>query len=134
MYCPFRAWDDGGAPNIGCVTLVVDYLGKAAADFGRFFDMSFVETDPAGLGERALVGPHRVKLVEKPSQEMARHFEMPLAAIEFMYDDVETTRQRLERAGYPVIHTRKFNRGNEYYFVSARSETRRVGKECVSTC
>src|SRR3546814_8659773 len=49
---PFRALDDAVAPKIGCVTLVVDDLGKAAADLGRFFDMSFVETDPAGLGER----------------------------------------------------------------------------------
>src|SRR3546814_608286 len=73
----------------------------------------------SGLGERALVGPHRVKLVEKPSQEMIRHFEMPLAAIEFMYDDVEETRQRLERAGYPVVHTRKLKSGNAYYFGSA---------------
>src|SRR3546814_1805748 len=126
---PFRALDDAVAPKIGCVTLVVDDLGKAAADLGRFFDMSFVETDPAGLGERALVGPHRVKLVEKPSQEMIRHFEMPLAAIEFMYDDVEETRQRLERAGYPVVHTRKLKSGNAYSFGSAFQKIGRAPSE-----
>src|SRR3546814_1127755 len=92
---PFRALDDAVAPKIGCVTLVVDDLGKAAADLGRFFDMSFVETDPAGLGERALVGPHRAKLVEKPSQEMIRQLEMSLAPLQFMYDAVQDTWQRL---------------------------------------
>src|SRR3546814_19130064 len=104
--------------------------------------MRFVETDPAGLGERALVGPHRVKPVEKPSQEMARHFALPRAAIEFLSDDVEETRQRLERTGYPIIHTRMLKSGTAYSCGSAcqnmpfsiRSAERRVGKECDSRC
>src|ERR1700749_3793131 len=51
---PFAALDDAPLPKIGCVTLKVDNVDAAAADLTRYFGMTFVETDPAGLGTKAL--------------------------------------------------------------------------------
>lgn len=114
---PFRELDAAPNPKIGCVSLIVDSIDKVTADLKKFFGMTFVATDPAGLGEKAVVGVHRVKLIEKPNAQLLGEFELPLAAIEFIVDDVEKARQKIEDAGYPVRHTRKLNSGgNAYYF------------------
>lgn len=112
---PFAALDDAPLPKIGCVTVAVDDVDAAAADLKRFFGMTFVETDPAGLGGRALVGPHRIKLVDGASKSV-EDVELPLVAIEFMYDDVEVARERFERAGYPVRHQRELGSGGRAYY------------------
>jgi hypothetical protein len=116
---PFRELDDASTPKIGCVDLVVDDLEQVAADLTHLFGMTFVETDPGGLGNKALVGPHRVRLIEGPNPDLSAQFHHPLAAIQFMVDDVEAIRQRLETGGYPVRHTRHLKSGgNAYYFGS----------------
>jgi hypothetical protein len=115
---PFAALDDAPLPKIGCVTLVVDDVAKAAADLKRYFGMSFVETDPAGLGRKAMVGAHRVKLVEGASS-MRDGVERPLAAIDFMHDDVEAARERFVAAGYPVLHARSLASGGKAYYFGA---------------
>jgi hypothetical protein len=117
---PFHELDEAPTPKIGCATVAVDNLGNAAADFERYFGMKFVATNPGGLGARALVGDHRIKLVEGASTTISRHFQWPLAAIELMYDDVEETRRRLEEAGYGIVHQRSLKSGHKaYYFGSA---------------
>jgi predicted enzyme related to lactoylglutathione lyase len=114
---PFRELDAAPNPKIGCVSLIVDNLAGVADDLSELFGMTFVDTDPAGLGARALVGPHRVKLVEGPAPERLADYELPLAAIEFAVDDVEASRRRIEAAGYPVRHVRPLaSGGNAYYF------------------
>ncbi len=115
---PFSALEDAPLPKIGCVTLAVDDIDAVAADLAKYVGMSFVETDPAGLGARALVGPHRVKLVEGGSSLLGGT-ELPLAAIEFMHDDVEAARQRFVDAGYPVRHERKLASGGSAYYFGA---------------
>jgi hypothetical protein len=113
---PFLALDDAAPPKIGCVTLVVEDADRVAADLERLLGMRFVETDPAGLGAKALVGPHRVKLVERPSA-LLDGIERPLASIDFIHHDVEGARARFEAAGYAVRHARPLKSGgNAYYF------------------
>ena len=113
---PFDALDDAKPPKIGCVTLVVDDADALAADLKTFYNMDFVETDPAGFGKRALIGTHRVKLIEGPSA-LLDGIERPLASIDFIHDDVEGARKRFETAGYPVKLTRPLAAGgNAYYF------------------
>jgi hypothetical protein len=81
--------------------------------------MQFVATDPGDLGARAVVGKHRVKLVEKPNPQLANHFMRGLLAAEMMFDDHEAIRRRLEDAGYPVLGERTFKSGRKsYYFGS----------------
>ncbi len=116
---PFRALADAPLPRIGCVTLLVDDLAATAADFKRFFGMEFVPTDPAGLGDAALVGAHRIKLVGGGGSGLAAGLQAPLAAIEFMYDDVEPVRQRFVDAGYPVLHERALKSGGKAYYFGA---------------
>ncbi|MDB6060885.1 MAG: hypothetical protein JWM78_988 [Verrucomicrobiaceae bacterium] len=114
---PFRELDAAPAPKIGCVSVIVDSIDVVSRDFHKLFGMTFVETDAGGLGARAVVGSHRVKLIEGPTDALMQEFEPPLAAIEFMFDDVEATREKLEAAGYPVKYTRALNSGgNAYYF------------------
>lgn len=114
---PFAALDDAPLPKIGCVTLAVRNVAKVAADMGRYFGMIFFATDPAGLGSKALVGAHRVKLVEGGGGSSALDgVEPPLAAIEFMYHDVETARARIVDAGYPVLHERALGQGAKAYY------------------
>lgn len=113
----FNFLDDAPMPKIGCISLIVDDLASVTADFERFFGVRFVATDPAGLGQKAVVGAHRIKLVEGPSNVVLAQIEKPLAAIEFMLDDVEAARLRFENAGYKVLHTRQLKQGgNAYYF------------------
>lgn len=112
----FLALADAPLPKIGCVSVFVADLDGAARDLERFFGMSFVETDPGGLGSRALVGPHRIKLVESATSAIAAETELPLAAIEYVYDDVEPVRHRLVAAGYPVKHERVLRTGGKAYY------------------
>jgi hypothetical protein len=117
---PFRELDAAPTPKVGCVTVAVENIDSAAADFKRFFGMKFVATDPGGLGARAMVGEHRIKLVEGAPADIAQHFQSPLAAVDIMYDDVEETRNKLEKAGYPVLRERSLRSGRKsYYFGSA---------------
>ena len=114
---PFLELDAAPNPKIGCVSLIVDNLEQVTADLSRLLGMHFVDTDPAGLGEKAVVGAHRIKLIENPNKDLADEFELPLASIEFAMDDVEQARARFEAAGYPVRYTRPlYSGGNAYYF------------------
>ena len=129
---PFRALDDAPLPKIGCVSVVVDDLDRAAADLTRFFGMRFVPTDPAGLGERALVGPHRVKLVARPARAMAAQYEMPLAAIEFMVEDLTAAAARFTAAGHPVLHERLLKSGRKSLYFGAAIQRMPVGLYCAA--
>src|SRR3546814_15075078 len=91
--------------------------------------MAFVPADPQGLGSRAMVGKHRVKLIQRGASDFTAEFRGPLAAFEVMYDDVEAQRAKMEQAGFKVLHERTMKSGRKAYY---RSEGRRVGKECVS--
>ena len=115
---PFDALDDAAPPKIGCVTLVVDDADALAADLKRFYDMDFVETDPAGFGRRALTGSHRVKLIEGPSA-LLEGIERPLASIDLIHDDIEGARARFEAAGYVVKHKRALATGGHAYYFGA---------------
>src|SRR3546814_13448886 len=102
----------------------VDSIDAIAPLFSKYFDMEWTETDTAGFGSRAVVGKHRVKLVEKPDPALSDHFMQSLIAAEMMFDDPESVRERIEAAGFPVLRERTF---------SIRAEERRVGTECVHT-
>ncbi|MFA4836229.1 MAG: VOC family protein [Dehalococcoidia bacterium] len=116
---PFKNLESADLPKLGCVTVIVDDLGRATADFERFFGMKFVSTDPAGLGAKAAVGRHRVKLIESPASSLAEHFRPPLAALDFVFEDAELVRRGLEQAGVPVIRERTLSNGHKaYYFGS----------------
>lgn len=111
---PFAALADAACPKIGCVTVSVADLDATAADLARYFGMAFVETDPAGLGARALAGTHRVRLIEGPSALVTG--EPPLVSIDFMVDDVEAVRERFVAAGFPVRHERALRSGGSAYY------------------
>jgi catechol 2,3-dioxygenase-like lactoylglutathione lyase family enzyme len=129
---PFLALDEAPLPKIGCVSVVVDDLERAAADFTKFFGMRFVPADPAGLGERALVGPHRLKLVAGPSPAMAAHYEMPLAAIEFMVEDLAAAAARFTSAGHRVLHERSLDSGRKTLYFGAAIQRMPVGLYCAA--
>ena len=61
-----------------------------------------------------MTGQHRITLVQGPS-ELSSQFEQPLAAINIGYDDVEEAKDRLEAAGYPVLHTASLKTGGHMY-------------------
>jgi hypothetical protein len=119
MMAPFKSLEEAPPPKVGVVTMSVGSIDKVATDLGRFFGMTFVETDPAGLGVRAVVGPHRVKLVEGADAALAAHHMRSLIATEMMFDDVEATRVTLESAGYRVLRTRSFRSGRLGYYFGA---------------
>jgi hypothetical protein len=100
---PFIDLENAAPPKIGCVTVVVDSVDRVAADFGRFFDMEFVETDPKGLGTRALVGAHRLRIVEKPDPAVRPHLLGPLLSMDIIVENPESVRARLEQAGIPRV-------------------------------
>jgi hypothetical protein len=119
MMAPFLDLEAAATPKVGVVSMGVDSIDAVAALFTRYFDMQFVATDPGDLGARAVVGKHRVKLVEKPNPQLANHFMRGLLAAEMMFDDHEAIRRRLEDAGYPVLGERTFKSGRKsYYFGS----------------
>src|SRR3546814_10037872 len=112
---PFETLEDASTPKLGCCALLVDDLDAAVADFGRIYDMAFVPADPQGLGSRAMVGKHRVKLIQRGASDFTAEFRGPLAAFEVMYDDVEAQRseehtselQSLMRISYAVFCLKK---------------------------
>src|SRR3546814_3149741 len=69
MMAPFKDLEEASPPKLGVVTMGVDSIDAIAPLFSKYFDMEWTETDPAGFGSRAVVGKHRVKLVEKRSEE-----------------------------------------------------------------
>lgn len=118
---PFDALDDAAPPKIACVTLLVQDADAIAADLGRFYDMRFTETDPAGFGRRALIGAHRVKLVEGASG-LVEGMEGPLLSVDLLHHDVEGTRQRFEAAGYAVRQRRALSSGGTAYYFGGTVE------------
>jgi hypothetical protein len=122
MMAPFKTLEEASPPKVGAVTMAVDSIDKVAADFTRFFGMEFVETDPAGLGARAVVGPHRVKLIEGADRSLSGQHMRSLIAAEMMFDNVEAIKGNLESTGFPVLRTRTFKSGRKgYYFGSTIS-------------
>lgn len=119
---PFLTLEEAATPKLGCCTLLVDDLDAAAEDFRQIYDMTFVETDPAGFGTRALVGPHRVKLVQRGETRFAAEFRRPLAAFEVMYDDVEAQRAHFEADGCKVLHERTLKSGRKAYYFGSQFE------------
>lgn len=120
VYIPdFADLEDAPTPRIGCVTLVLNDIDAVAAELGQFLDMQFVETDPTGFGSRALVGPHRVRLVQAGPSSLLDGVDLPLASIEFMHHDVEGARARFEAAGYAVRHSRTLASGGHAYYFGA---------------
>lgn len=112
---PFAALDDAAPPKIGCMTVVSADIDALAADLKRFYDMEFHEIDPAGLGQRALCGTHRVRLIEGPSA-LLEGIGSALASVDIIHGDVEGARARLEAAGFAVRHRRPLATGGYAYF------------------
>src|SRR3546814_19050995 len=73
MMAPFKDLEEASPPKLGVVTMGVDSIDAIAPLFSKYFDMEWTETDPAGFGSRAVVGKHRVKLVEKPDPALSDH-------------------------------------------------------------
>lgn len=119
---PFATLEEAPAPKLGSCALLVDDLDAAVADFERIYDMRFVPTDPQGFGSRAVVGPHRVKLIERGPSAFTSEFRGPLAAFEVMYDDVEAQRARFEAEGYKVLHERTLRSGRKAYYFGSQFE------------
>jgi len=124
---PFETLEDAPTPKLGCCAVLVDDLDAAIADFGRVFDMAFVPTDPQGLGARAAVGKHRVKLIQRGATDFAAEFVGVLAALEVMYDDVEAQRAKMEAAGLKVLHERTLGSGRKAYYFGAQFEGLPIG-------
>jgi catechol 2,3-dioxygenase-like lactoylglutathione lyase family enzyme len=124
---PFETLEDAAAPKLGCCSLVVDDLDGAVADFGRIYDMSFTPTDAAGLGVRAVVGKHRVKLIQRGPSAFADQFCGPLAAFEIMYDDVEAQRRKLEAFGFKALGARALKSGRKAYYFGSQFEGLPIG-------
>lgn len=119
---PFATLEEAAAPKLGCCVLLVDDLDAAVADFSEIFDMKFVEADPQGFGSRAVVGPHRVKLIERGPSRFEKEFSGPLAAFEVMYDDVEAQKARFEAEGYKVLDERTMRSGRKAYYFGSQFE------------
>jgi hypothetical protein len=119
---PFPTLEEASPPKLGCVSLIVEHVSRAAADMKRFFAMDFIDTDPGHLAGKAMVGRHRVKLLEKPNPELVNEFRPPLAAFEVMCDDVERTRERLEEAGAKVLRERTLKSGGKSYYFGSQFE------------
>ena len=123
----FLTLEEAPAPKLGLCVLLVDDLDKAAADFGRKFDMQFTEADPQGFGGRALTGAHRVKLVERGKSKFVSEFTGPLAAFEIMYDNVEVQKARFEAAGCRVLQERDMPSGGKAYYFGSQFEGIPIG-------
>jgi hypothetical protein len=119
---PLRSLNDAAAPKLGCCTLLVDNLPRATAAFKTFYGLNFTPTDPAGLGARAAIGEHRVKLIERGPTAFTGQFRGPLAAFELMVEDVEAQRAILERDGNKILHTRTLKSGRHAYYFGAQFE------------
>ena len=116
MMEPFRDLEAAPPPKVGVVTMSVESIDAIVPRFAKYFGMKFVETDPAGFGKRAVVGGHRIKLVEGADPALTRHAMQPLLAVEMMFDNPEEIRERLQAAGFPVLHQREFKSGRKGWF------------------
>ena len=120
MMAPFKDLEEADPPKIGVITMGVDSIDDIAPLFTKYFDMEWTETDPAGFGERAVVGKHRVKLVERPDTALDAQYMHSLLAAEMMFDDPDTICARIEAAGIPVLREREFSSGRKArYFGNA---------------
>lgn len=104
------------APKLGMVTVEVDSIDKVAADFEHFYDMYFLPDNASGLGKRAVVGSHGVRLVEQPVAELRGHYPPPIVTTEIAVNDVEAVRRGFEKAGMPVLLGRKIKSGRKVYY------------------
>ena len=116
MMAPFKDLEAASPPKVGVITMGVDSIDAIAPLFTRYFGMAWTDTDPGGFGTRAVVGKHRVKLVEKPDPALAGHAMDCLLAAEMMFDDPAAVRARIEAAGIPVVHERTFRSGRKAWF------------------
>lgn len=116
MMAPFRDLENAPAPKVGVITMGVESIDAIAPLFTKYFGMDWVETDPAGLGRRAVVGGHRVKLVEAPDSTLADQAMQSLLATEMMFDDAEAVRDRLVAAGHRVLRERTFKSGRKAWY------------------
>lgn len=113
----FRDLESAPPPKMGVVTIEVESIKKVAADFERLFDMHFVPDDACGLGKRAVVGAHRIRLVEEPIVALRGQYPPPVVSVDLALNDVETVRQGLVDAGFTVLFERRLKSGrNVYYF------------------
>jgi hypothetical protein len=119
---PFLSLAEAALPKLGRCSLLVDDLGQAVADFGKFYDMAFVPADPSGLGRRAAVGSHRIRLIERGPGDFEAAFRGPLASIEIAYDNVEAQRDKFASAGIEPLHATKFKSGRNAYYFGAQFE------------
>jgi hypothetical protein len=119
MMAPFLDLEQAAAPKCGVVTVAADDIDALAGRFTRYFGMQWAPADPAGLGKRALVGPHRVKLVERPSELASANAMQCVLASEIMVKDPGAVRTTLESAGHHVLAERTFASGRKgWYFGS----------------
>jgi hypothetical protein len=117
MMAPFLDLEAAAPPKIGVCTMMVDSINDMAARLTRYFDMDWVETDPAGLGSRAVVGRHRVKLIEGAPADIREQALDSIIATEMMFPNHIEIHERLKQAGYPIVRTRRFASGREgWYF------------------
>lgn len=123
----FTSLEEAALPKLGCVVLAVDNVDTVAKDMKFFFDMDFVGTDAGGLGGRALVGGHRVKLVERTGATVEGEFKAALAAFEVMCDDVEAVLKKFADAGVEPLHSRTFSSGRKGYYFGSRFQDLPLG-------
>lgn len=113
---PFRDLESAPPPKMGLVSLEVESVEKVASDFERFFDMKFVPDNACGLGKRAVVGSHRIRLVEDPIAELRGKYPPPVVSSEMAVEDVEASRVVFEKAGILPIFERKLKSGRKVYY------------------
>lgn len=116
---PFLDLEAAPIPKVGLVTVIADDIEATADRFRRAFGMTWTPTDPGGLGEKALVGPHRIRLLQGPSAAVRAHAMHTVAASEIMVEDVARTRAVLEAAGHAVLAERTFASGRQALYFGA---------------
>lgn len=117
MMEPFLDLEHAPVPKCGLVVVTADDIDAMAERFTRYFGMEWKSTDAGGLGARALVGPHRIKLVETPSGVARDNAMQCVLSSETMVEDPDAVRATLEAAGHPVLAERTFASGRKgWYF------------------
>ncbi|MDB5971391.1 MAG: hypothetical protein JWQ90_3841 [Hydrocarboniphaga sp.] len=115
---PFKDLESAAAPKLGLVSLTVLDLDAAAADFERFFGMRFSDCDAAGLGKRAKVGAHRIKLVEGAADaSLVAAVHAPIAALEFVVEDVEAVCARLRQQSLKILLSHRLPSGRSKHYL-----------------
>ena len=116
MMAPFLDLEKAAPPKIAVCSVLVEDIDAVAAKYSRYFDMEWVETDPGGLGTRALVGKHRVKLIEGADADIREQVLDPLVSAEFVFPNYEEICDRLSVAGYPILRERTFRSGRKQWY------------------